>query len=563
MRRRARPPPRGRRGPGPGAGGRPGSGLRGWSVGLACGVAGLGLLTALRGLAAAAGRPARAPLPWLEGRRGPQGGGLGSRGAGPPAVRPEPDRRTYRSAAVDGLVADLAPRLRPELGVLFSNTWPNTIDTTAVHVSPGGADAFVITGDIEALWLRDSTNQVLPYAGLARDDEALRDLFFGLLRRQARSILVDAYANAFNFDASTTSGQDHQGDDRRPPMQPQVFEGKWEVDSLAAFLRLARSCVEDLGAGPESGLFDATFLAAVAKVLDTFEEQQAGTVEELGGEAYLTGSYLFDLPYRFRYSWERTNKDTRLRKGRGAMAKRCGMIKSTFRPSDDATVLPFLVPSNAMAAVELEKVGGFLKGALGERVLGERAEALGREVRAAIEREAKVEVDGETVYAYEVDGFGNALHMDDANSPSLLALPFLGYVNATDPVYLATRRRILSGRTNPYFFESADFRGVGSPHTGPFKIWPLALVMQALTATDVAEIADVLRQLEAAAAETGLMHESFRADDPSDFTRAWFAWSNGMFGELVIKLEGDPQLSHLVLKRAEEEAQLLGRVPLP
>ena len=226
-------------------------------------------------------------------------------------------------------------------------------------------------------------------------------------------------------------------------------------------------------------------------------------------------------------------------------------------------MLPFLVPSNAMAAVELEKVGGFLKGALGERVLGERAEALGREVRAAIEREAKVEVDGETVYAYEVDGFGNALHMDDANSPSLLALPFLGYVNATDPVYLATRRRILSARTNPYFFESADFRGVGSPHTGPFKIWPLALVMQALTATDVAEIADVLRQLEAAAAETGLMHESFRADDPSDFTRAWFAWSNGMFGELVMKLEGDPQLSHLVLKRAEEEAQLLGRVPLP
>ena len=551
--RRARRPPRGRRGPGPGAGGRAGPGLLRWSVALACGVAGLGLLTTLRGFAAAAGRPPRAPLPgWREDRRGTQG--EGARGAaGPPAVRPGPDRRTYRSAAVDALVADLAPRLRPELGVLFSNTWPNTVDTTAVHVSPGGADAFVITGDIEALWLRDSTNQVLPYAGLAREDEALRDLFFGLLRRQARSILVDAYANAFNFDGSTASGQDHQGDDRRPPMQPQVFEGKWEVDSLAAFLRLARSCVEDLGAGPESGLFDATFLAAVAKVLDTFEEQQAGTLEELGGEAY-----------RF----ERKTKvasDTRLMKGRGAMAKRCGMIKSAFRPSDDATVLPFLVPSNAMAAVELEKVGGFLKGAPGVRVLGERAEALGRQVRAAIEREAKVEVDGETVYAYEVDGFGNALHMDDANSPSLLALPFLGYVSATDPVYLATRRRILSGRTNPYFFESTDFRGVGSPHTGPFKIWPLALVMQALTATDATEIADALRQLEAAAAETGLMHESFRADNPSDFTRAWFAWANGMFGELVLKLARDPQLSHLVLKQSEEEeeAQLLGRVPMP
>ena len=288
------------------------------------------------------------------------------------------------------------------------------------------------------------------------------------------------------------------------------------------------------GEGGEDDV-DDVWASAVSRVMDVFEEQRAGTLEELGTEAY---------------TFERRTavaSDTRAMAGRGTMAARSGLIKSAFRPSDDATVLPFLVPANCMAAVELLGVAEILS-ATGRPELATRAARLGSSVRAAVERLAVVPEPefppgagagsgGGRVYAYEVDGFGNALFMDDANAPSLLSLPLLGYVNASDPVYRATRRRVLSG-ANPFFFESRDgaFYGVGSPHTGPGRIWPLALIVQALTSDDEEEIAGCLAQLEAAAAATGFMHEAFAADDVADFSRPWFAWANGLFGQLVLQL---------------------------
>lgn len=478
-----------------------------------------GLLLGLL-LGAAAGAGARGPGP---------GGAL------PPRRRPEPSARTLRSAAVDAAVAELVPRLRPSLGVLFENCYPNTLDTTVAHLDAG--DGFVITGDIPAMWLRDSTNQLMPYAPfLARGDPDLRALFSGVLRRQSRSVLLDGYANAFNYDGGKEPHtQDHQDDERHPAMQPAVFEGKWEVDSLAAFLRLGRAVWEAGGAGEGGSDFDDVWASAVARVVDVFEEQQAGTLEELGAEAY---------------TFERITavaSDTRAMAGKGTMAARSGLIKSAFRPSDDATVLPFLVPANCMAAVELLGVAEILS-ATGRPELAARAAQLGSSVRAALERLAVMPEpefppaagagSGKgRVYAYEIDGFGNALFMDDANAPSLLSLPLLGYANTSDPVYRATRQRVLS-RANPFFFESRDgaFSGVGSPHTGPGRIWPLSLIIQALTSEDEAEIAGCLAQLEAAAAATGFMHEAFAADDAADFSRPWFAWANGLFGQLVLRL---------------------------
>lgn len=483
------------------------------------------------------------------------GGGTGTAVEGPalpPRGRPAPEARTLRSAAVDAIVSSLSPRLRPALGVLFENCYPNTLDTTVAHLD--GDDGFVITGDIPAMWLRDSTNQLLPYVPLlAGGDPTLKALFIGVLRRQARSVLLDGYANAFNFDDSKGSGQDHQGDIRQPPMQPAVFEGKWEVDSLASFLRLGRAVWEAGVGGAE--VFDEAWARAVGRVIDVFVEQQAGTLEELGAEAYTFARNTT------------VASDTRAMAGRGTMALRCGLIKSAFRPSDDATVLPFLVPANCMAAVELKGVAEVLS-ATGRHELADRAARLGSSVEAAVATLAVVpqpaapsEASGTAqVYAYEVDGYGNALHMDDANAPSLLSLPFLGFVDASDPVYQATRRRVLS-KANPFFFSSPDgvFAGVGSPHTGPGRIWPLALIIQALTSDDESEIAACLRQLEAAAAEKGFMHEAFSAADPADFSRPWFAWANGLFGQLVLRLAASHP--HLVLRPAAETAPGLPPAP--
>jgi uncharacterized protein len=119
---------------------------------------------------------------------------------------------------------------------LLQNCLPNSLDTTILYSSSDIPDSFVITGDIEALWLRDSTNQILPYVPYASEDPALVTLIEGLINRQANSVLIDVFANAFNYNAS---GAGHQDDIRTPRMTPSVFEGKYEIDSPAAFLKLS------------------------------------------------------------------------------------------------------------------------------------------------------------------------------------------------------------------------------------------------------------------------------------------------------------------------------------
>ncbi len=421
--------------------------------------------------------------------------------------RPVPEQRTFSSASVEDLADRVAGGIADQaLAWLFRNCLPNTLDTTVDYQELDGPDSFVITGDIPAMWLRDSASQVWPFLPLARSDDKLRAMLAGVVRRQARGIVLDPYANAFYRDPVLG----HWKDDLTE-MRPGVHERKWELDSLAYFVRLSQGYWAATG---DVSPFDETWRAAMAALFGLLEMEQGA------GE-------------RSAYSFERPGGTVLPRGGRGLPSAECGLIRCAFRPSDDLVAFPFLVPANAMMAVALRDIGPLLE-ILGAKDLSGQASRFSHEIFAALENHAVVNhsVHGE-IWAYEVDGLGGAHLMDDANVPSLLSLPYLGFCAKTDPRYLRTRQFCLSG-DNPHFVTGPAGAGIGSPHTGPGTIWPMALTMQALTATDDAEVEFCLRQLVTSHAGTGFMHESFRADDARVFSRPWFAWANTLFGELVV-----------------------------
>ncbi len=420
--------------------------------------------------------------------------------------RPAPGDRAFRSDSIERRIAAAAARIADtDLRRLFENALPNTLDTTIIA---GGTEArpdtFVLTGDIHAMWLRDSAAQVWPYLSSAAGDPALDRLIRGVIHRQSDQILRDPYANAFLLnEGDATEWVSDETD-----MRPGVHERKWEPDSLAAFCRLSAGYWR---ATQSIRPFDAPWHAALALVLRTLrvEQRRDGTT-----------------PYRFhRPNGDPT--DVVPHGGRGAPARPNGMVHGAFRPSDDACVLPLNVPVNLMLAAALEQVAPVATAANAPASATE-ALAIAADIRAGVARDGAV---GD-VWAYEVDGLGGVLRMDDANAPSLLALPYLGACAPDDPRYLATRRWVLS-RDNPWWFEGRAARGVGSPHTGPRKIWPIALAIQGLTAATDAERLNCIEMLAATHAGTFLAHESFNADDPADFTRPWFAWANGLVGELI------------------------------
>jgi meiotically up-regulated gene 157 (Mug157) protein len=442
-----------------------------------------------------------------------------------PTRRPPRSERRFTSPAVEATIAaaraDIAD---PELAWLFENAFPNTLDTTVTFSEKAGRpDTFVVTGDIHAMWLRDSTAQVWPYLPLTRDDPGLRRLVEGVVRRQTACILIDPYANAFN-DGPT--GSEWASD--LTDMKPELHERKWEIDSLCYPVRLAHGYWRTTG---DSSVFDAEWRAAAAAVVRTFREQQR---KEGPG------------PYSFRRTTS-VAYDTVPLGGYGNPARPVGLVHSAFRPSDDACILPFLVPSNLFAVVSLRQLAEIAEEVTKDAAFAGECRALADEVAAALTRHALVPHPRHgTVWAYEVDGFGNALFMDDANVPSLLSLPYLGCAAARDPAYVRTRRLVLS-EDNPYFFRGKAGEGVGGPHVGLRMIWPLAITMRALTSTDDAEVLACLRTLKSTHAGTGFMHEAFDEDDPARFTREWFAWANTLFGELVLKVRAERP--HLLRER--------------
>ena len=428
--------------------------------------------------------------------------------------RPPLRARNFTSEAVEATIRRIKQAIPdPELAWLFENCYPNTLDTTVRHeMRDGKPDTFVITGDIPAMWLRDSTAQVWPYLPLARQDEALRQLLAGVVHRQTRCIHLDPYANAFN-DGPTGSNWESDLTD----MKPELHERKWEIDSLCYAVRLAHGYWQATG---DTSVFDEDWVGAMDLIVQTFREQQR--LEDRG-------------PYRFRRvtAWQ---TDTPPGDGWGNPIRPVGLICSVFRPSDDATTFLFLVPSNHFAVVSLRQMAQIFREVKGDATRAAACEAFATEVEDALQQYAVVEhLTYGRIFPYEVDGFGNRLCMDDANIPSLLSLPYLGCVSPDDPVYRNTRRFVL-GPHNPYFFRGQAAEGIGSPHTLPPKVWPMSLIMRALTARDDEEIRWCLQRLKATHAGTGFMHESFDPDDPTQFTRKWFAWANTLFGELIIKV---------------------------
>lgn len=440
--------------------------------------------------------------------------------------RPEIGRRLFVSPAIEAQIKAVTAQLKnPKLAKMFENCFPNTLDTTVFFRTDsvdGKNDTFVITGDIHAMWLRDSAAQVWPYVRFASEDPALKDMIEGTIRRQIKCILIDPYANAFN-DGPT--GGEWQSDFTK--MVPEVHERKWEIDSLCYPVRLAYEYWKRTG---DASVFDDNWLKAVDLILQTFREQQRK--DDPKG------------PYRFLRRTDRA-LDTLNNVGWGAPVSGCGLIVSCFRPSDDSTTLQYLIPSNFFAVTSLRKMAEILGDVNNDAERAAQCTALADEVDAALKQYAVYNHPefGE-VYAYEVDGFGNRMLMDDANVPSLLAMPYLGDVELQDSIYQNTRKFVWS-KSNPYFFSGSAGEGIGGPHVGYSYAWPMSIMMKAFTSTDDKEIAGCVSMLMNTDAGTGFMHESFNVDNADDFTRSWFAWQNTLFGELILKLIGDGKLDLL------------------
>ncbi|MFH6636985.1 glycoside hydrolase family 125 protein [Streptococcus suis] len=417
----------------------------------------------------------------------------------------------YTKEIIEHWLTDIQKKTadHPSWGSVFERCYTDTLDRTISQLEDG--TTFVLTGDIPAMWLRDSTAQVKPYLALAGKDETLRQMIVGLVERQMAFILMDPYANAFNQAAN---GHGHQTDQTQ--MGPWIWERKYEVDSLCYPLQLAYLLWKATG---ETSHFNQTFFGAAEKIVQVWKLEQ----------------HHEDSPYSFERDTDRL-EDTLTHQGKGAPCAYTGMTWSGFRPSDDACIYPYLIPSNMFAVVVLGYLGEIAELFASEEFsdLAEGARQLVKEIDQGIRTFGLTKNQaGETIFAYEVDGLGNQSTMDDPNVPSLLAAPYLGYCSKDDPIYLATRRTILS-QENPYYYEGDYAAGLGSSHTFYRYIWPIALAIQGLTTDDKEEKARLLDTMVACDGGTGLMHESFHVDDPTLYSREWFSWANMMFCELVL-----------------------------
>ena len=439
-------------------------------------------------------------------------------------VSQRPDNPLFTSQAVEAEIARVTQLLtNPRLAWMFANCFPNTLDTT-VHFrldKDGKPETVVYTGDIHAMWLRDSGAQVWPYVQLANSDPALKALVEGTIRQQLKLINIDPFANAFN-DGPT--GGEWQSD--YTDMDLNVHERKWEIDSPCYPIRLAYEYWKVTG---DESIFDEVWLTAIDNIVNTFIDQQRK--ENLGS-------------YRFARVTYRAS-DTLYNEGWGMPVKPVGLIASSFRPSDDATTFQFLVPSNFFAVSSLRKAAEILTEVNKDEARAARCTALADEVEKALKEYAVYDHPKfGKIYAFEVDGYGNHMLMDDANVPSLLAMPYLGLTDINDPIYQNTRRFVWSD-SNPYFYSGPAGEGIGGPHIGYDYAWPMSIMMKAFTSTDDAEIKQCIEMLMNTDAGTGFMHESFNVNDANKFTRKWFAWQNTLFGELILKLIADGKLDLL------------------
>ena len=431
-----------------------------------------------------------------------------------PIVRVAPSKRHFQSKSVDAAIKTFRSKVNnPELTWLFENCFPNTLDTTVYYKEENGKpNTYVITGDIDAMWLRDSSAQVWPYLQFINEDKPLKQLIAGVIGQQTKCILKDHYANAFYGDPNKVG----EWKSDRTDMKPGVHERKWEIDSLCYPIRLAYHYWKKTG---DKQPFDADWKQGIASTLKVFTDQQRKSNKG---------------PYRFQRDTPHPT-DSQPMSGFGFPVNPVGLICSAFRPSDDATIFPFLIPSNLFAVTSLKQAAEMVTALHNDQALASGLLSLAGEVDAAVQKYGIVNHPKYgKIYAFEVDGFGSQYLMDDANVPSLLGLPYLGALDAKDEVYQNTRKFVLSA-DNPYFFKGTAGEGIGGPHVGQDMIWPMSITIRALTSTDKEEIAWCIKTLQNTHGGKGFMHESFHKDDATNFTRAWFAWSNTLFGELLWK----------------------------
>lgn len=442
--------------------------------------------------------------------------GFGQKHSDFPIVRVPRGERKFCSPAVEKIIETIKRDVRvPENGWLFENCFPNTLDTTVdFEYIDGKPDTYVITGDIDAMWLRDSTAQVWPYLPLMREDANLQELIKGVIYRQTKCILLDPYANAFYKDPNKQS----EWKNDLTQMKPGIHERKWEIDSLCYPIRLAYTYWKTTG---DTTVFNQDWKEAMRLVLQTFKEQQRFTDKG---------------PYTFQRTTAWATDGVPL-SGYGYPVRPNGLIVSIFRPSDDATVFPFLIPSNFFAVESLKQMAAILAHPSVNSIrLANEAEGLKKQVEVALQEHGIINHPKfGRIIAFEVNGFGSFHMMDDANVPSLLSLPYLGAIKPGDPLYINTRKIVLS-ENNPFFYRGKAAEGIGGPHTGLDTIWPMSIILRAITSVNNDEIANCIETLRQTHAGTGFMHESFHKDDPGMFTRKWFAWANTLYGEMIWKV---------------------------
>lgn len=471
-----------------------------------------------------------------------------------PMMRPRVDCRTFHSKALEFLIKDLKSKISdPDLARLMENTLPNTLDTTILWHKPSSdslrpsPQTFVVTGDIHAEWLRDSARQLSVFQPLVKYDHKLKDLMKGAINTQANYIMIAPYCNAFHPPVgSGVKKAPSAVDDVKPkPDWVHVFECKYEIDSLASFLTLTNDYLEN--SDSDISVIDKNWVKAYDRLLSVLIEQSLPLFDPE------TGSVLPAF-----YSFKRNTNvgtETLPLDGTGNPVNfNTGLVRSAFRPSDDATILQFFVPGNVHMLSELKRtlvnvlsesdsLPVDLKGSL------DKTKKLVRNIERGLKEYAIVEhPKWGKVFAYEVDGYGGQILMDDANLPSLLSLPETGFVSVEDEVYQNTRKMILSKEGNPYYLKGPHFEGVGGPHIGIQNAWPMSLIMRIRTSTDDEEIAKNLETILDTTAGLGMVHESVNVNSKGgdDYTRPWFAWCNSEFGKTILYLAA--KKPHLIFK---------------
>lgn len=450
-----------------------------------------------------------------------------------PFQRPPEECRTFTSPAVEAKLSEVKAKIKdPDTARLWENAFPNTLDTTIKYHAPGAEPlSFIVTGDIDAEWLRDTEHQLGSYLSVLRELpkhevtlEPLSDLIKGAIALQARYVSRSPQCNAFQAppESGILAQSSNHGDAVLPYASPYfTFECKYELDSLASFLGLSNKYY---AATKDDSFITHEWRTAVARLLKFVNRTTVGTINEETGEHNKE-------PYSFR-RWTNLGSETHWNHGSGMPVRYTGMARSWFRPSDDACVYQFFVPANAQMSVELKRVAEYY-----DTDAGKFAGKLGKQIGDAVWEHAVVDhpVFGK-VFAYEVDGFGSHLFMDDANLPSLLSLPDLGFVSASDKTYQRTRQMVTSHQGNPYYIKGKYFEGIGGPHVGLRSAWPMSRIVAMRTTDDLEEIRGHLKAAVTSTKGLGLVHESVNVDT-DQYSRPWFAWANSEFAKSIIDLE--------------------------